>query len=100
MLYVLQGVDIEASGDKRLAHVTEHRARLAQLQEQGRLVLAGPMPAIDSPDPGPAGMFGSLIIAEFPSLSEAQTWWEADAYVREGVFASTSVRPFRRVLPK
>lgn len=79
----------------RAAHV----ARLQQLQDEGRLLLAGPYPAVDSNDPGPAGFTGSLIVAEFDSLEDAQTWAKADPYVEAGVFASVNVKPFRKVLP-
>ena len=72
----------------------------ALLDAAGRLVLAGPCPAIDSPDPGPAGFSGSLIVAEFESLADAQGWADADPYVAAGVYARVTVRPFRQVLPK
>ena len=75
-------------------------ARIEALQAQGRLILAGPFPAIDSPDPGPAGFSGSLIVAEFSSQAEAEAWFRADPYVEHGVFLGTSVRPFRQVFPK
>lgn len=99
MLYVLIGEDAPGSLDKRLAARPAHLARLQSLREAGRLVLAGPCPAIDSPDPGPAGFSGSVIVAEFASLAEAGAWMAADPYVTEGVFASTSVKPFKKVLP-
>lgn len=99
MLYALIGDDAPGSLDRRLAARPAHLERLRQLQNEGRLVLAGPCPAIDSPDPGPAGFSGSLIVAEFASLAEAEAWLRADPYVAEGVFASTTVRPFRQVLP-
>lgn len=99
MLYALIGEDAPDSLDKRLAARPEHLERLKRLQSEGRLVLAGPCPAIDSPDPGPAGFAGSLIVAEFPSLAEAETWMQADPYVARGVFAHTVVRPFKQVLP-
>jgi uncharacterized protein len=70
------------------------------LQDEGRVVLAGPLPAIDSPDPGPAGFHGSLIVAEFDSLAAAQAWTDADPYVTAGVFARVTVRPFRQVFPQ
>ena len=73
--------------------------RMQQLIADGRVVLAGPMPAIDSPDPGPSGFSGSLIVAEFESLEAARAWIEADPYVREGIFSSVSVKPFLQVLP-
>ena len=99
MLYVLIGEDAPGSLDKRLAARPAHLARLQSLREAGRLVLAGPCPAIDGPDPGPAGFSGSVIVAEFASLAEAGAWMAADPYVTEGVFASTSVKPFKKVLP-
>ncbi|WP_374260218.1 YciI family protein [Zoogloea sp.] len=99
MLYVLIGEDAPGTLDKRLAVRPEHVARLQALQADGRLVLAGPCPAIDSPDPGPAGFTGSVIIAEFPSLAEAEAWAAADPYVAAGVFARCTVKPFRKTLP-
>ncbi len=69
------------------------------MRDEGRLLLAGPMPAIDSPDPGPAGFAGSLIVAEFDSLASAEAWLREDPYVQQGVFARTTVRPFRKTLP-
>ncbi|MBK6631823.1 MAG: YciI family protein [Betaproteobacteria bacterium] len=99
MLYALIGDDAPGSLEKRLAARPAHIDRLKALQDAGRLILAGPCPAIDSPDPGPAGFVGSLIVAEFDSLAEAQAWLAADPYVTEGVFARTTVRPFRQVLP-
>ena len=77
----------------------EHLARLKALQDAGRLLMAGPFPAIDSPDPGPAGFSGSLIVAEFESLAEAEAWLADDPYVKTGVFASTTVKPYKKVLP-
>ncbi|MBA3903533.1 MAG: hypothetical protein C0522_07660 [Rhodocyclaceae bacterium] len=99
MLYALIGDDATGSLDKRLAARPAHLERLKQLQAEGRLVLAGPCPAIDSPDPGPAGFSGSLIVAAFASLAEAEAWMQADPYVAQGVFARTVVRPFKQVLP-
>lgn len=99
MLYAIHGEDVPDSLSLRLAARPAHLARLTELQVNGRLVLAGPFPASDCPDPGPAGFTGSLIVAEFPSLQEAQTWAEADPYVAAGVYASVSVKPFRRVFP-
>ena len=99
MLYALIGEDAPDSLEKRLAARPAHLARLNQLVAEGRLVLAGPFPAIDSPDPGPAGFSGSLIVAEFPSQIEAEAWLAQDVYVREGVYVSTRVRPFKRALP-
>lgn len=99
MLYVIVGEDVSGSLPKRLAVRTAHLERLHQLQHEGRLVLAGPFPAIDSPDPGPAGFSGSLIVAEFGSLEDAQTWANTDPYVMNGVFSRVAVRPFRKTLP-
>lgn len=99
MLYALTGEDTPNSLDKRLTARPAHLARLQALADAGRLLLAGPMPAIDSPDPGPAGFVGSLIVAEFASQTEAEAWMAADPYVTEGVFARITVRPFKRVLP-
>jgi len=98
--YVLFGEDAPGAMEQRLTVRAAHRARLEQLQSEGRLVLAGPMPAIDAQDPGPAGFFGSLIIAEFASLAAAQDWLAADPYVTEGVYARTWVRPFKQVYPQ
>lgn len=98
-LYVILGEDVPASLDKRLAARPAHLARLHALQQDGRLVLAGPLPAIDSPDPGPAGFSGSLIVAGFESLEAARAWADADPYVAAGVYARVSVQPFRKVLP-
>ncbi len=99
MLYALMGEDAPGTLDKRLAVRPAHVERLKALLAEGRLVLAGPFPAIDSPDPGPAGFSGSLIVAEFPSLAGAEAWLAEDVYVREGVYASTRVRPFKQALP-
>jgi len=99
MHYTIIGTDTEASLEKRLATREAHVARLRQLQQEGRLLIAGPFPAVDSPDPGPAGFSGSLIVAEFDSLQDAQTWAEADPYVAAGVYQTVSVKPFRKVLP-
>jgi uncharacterized protein YciI len=99
MLYLVMGEDTPGSLAKRLAARPEHLARLQDLQAQGRLILAGPCPAIDSPDPGPAGFSGSLIVAEFDSLDAARAWADADPYVAAGVYGSVVVKPFKRVLP-
>ena len=99
MLYAIVGEDAPGSLEKRLAARPAHLERLKELQDAGRLVLAGPCPAIDAPDPGPAGFSGSLIVAEFDSLAAAQAWAAADPYVTDGVFAGTTVRPFKKVLP-
>lgn len=99
MLYAIIGEDVPNSLEKRLAARPPHLARLQQLQNEGRLLLAGPFPAIDSPDPGPAGMSGSLIVAEFASLADARQWAAADAYVTAGVYSQVTVKPFRKTLP-
>jgi uncharacterized protein len=99
MLYALTGEDAPGALPKRLEARPAHLARLEALKSAGRLVLAGPCPAIDSPDPGPAGFSGSLIVAEFASLEDAEAWMADDPYVRQGVFARTAVKPFKRVLP-
>jgi hypothetical protein len=99
MLYVLIGEDAPDSLEARLAARPAHLARLEALRDEGRLFVAGPMPAIDSPDPGPAGFAGSLVIAEFDSLDAAQRWLAEDPYVAAGVFARTRVHPYKKVLP-
>ena len=99
MLYCICGEDSPNSLEKRLAARPAHLARLQALQEDGRLVLAGPFPAIDSPDPGPAGFSGSLIVAEFSSLLDAKAWANDDPYVAAGVYANVTVKPFKKVLP-
>lgn len=99
MLYAIVGEDQPGSLPRRLEARPAHLARLEALKAAGRLVLAGPFPAIDSPDPGPAGFAGSLIVAEFASLAEAQAWADADPYSAAGVYARVTVRPFRQALP-
>ena len=99
MLYAIVGEDRPDSLADRLAARPAHVERLKALQEEGRMILAGPCPAIDSPDPGPAGFIGSLIVAEFASLEAAQDWADADPYVTAGVYAKVSVKPFKKVLP-
>lgn len=99
MLYAIVAEDVDNSLEKRKLARPAHMERMQQLIADGRVVLAGPMPAIDSPDPGPSGFTGSLIVAEFESLEAARTWIEADPYVTEGIFASVSVKPFLQVLP-
>lgn len=98
-LYMILGTDAPDSLPRRRAARPAHLERMNALRDAGRLVLAGPLPAIDSPDPGPAGFTGSLIVAEFESLESARAWADADAYVTEGVFSRVDVRPFLRVLP-
>ena len=99
MLYMIVAEDVENSLEKRLANRPAHLARLTELQSQGRLLLAGPFPSIDSIDPGPAGFSGSLIVAKFTSLDAAITWAEADPFVSAGVYANVIVKPFRKTLP-
>ena len=99
MLYAIMGTDVPNSLDKRLAARPAHVERLKALQSEGRLVLAGPFPAIDSPDPGPNGFSGSLIVAEFESLKAAEAWAKADPYRQAGVYTEVTVKPFRKVLP-
>ncbi len=99
MFYAIQGRDTAASLAKRQAARPAHLKRVEQLRDEGRLLLAGPFPAIDAPDPGAAGFTGSLIVAEFASLAEAQAWANADPYVAAGVYAEVTVKPFRKVLP-
>ncbi len=99
MLYAIIAVDNQDSLPARLSARPAHLARLQALQDNGRLILAGPHPAIDSPDPGAAGFSGSLIIAEFPSLPAAQAWAAADPYVEAGVYREVQVKPFNRVFP-
>lgn len=99
MLYAIMGQDINNSTEKRLSVRPQHLARLEDLKQRGRLILAGPHPSIDSEDPGPAGFSGSLIVAEFDSLEAAQQWAQADPYVEAGVFAEVAVKPFKKVLP-
>lgn len=99
MLYAIIAEDAPDSLERRLATRPLHLARLTELEAAGHLVLAGPFPAIDSPDPGPAGFSGSLIVAEFDSLAAAQAWADADPYVAAGVYARVAVRPFRQTLP-
>lgn len=99
MLYAMIGEDVPASSERRAAARPAHLARLQELIAGGRLILAGPFPAIDAADPGPAGMTGSLVVAEFESIEEARSWLNADPYVTEGVFATVTVKPFRQVFP-
>lgn len=99
MWYAIVGLDVENSLQRRLEARPAHIARLQQLKDEGRILLAGPFPAIDSEDPGSAGFSGSLIVAEFGDLAAAQSWADADPYIAAGVYASVSVRPFKKVLP-
>ena len=99
MWYAIMAEDTPNSLEKRMAVRPAHLARLQALQNEGRLLLAGPFPAIDSIDPGPAGFSGSLIVAEFANLEAAQTWAAADPFVNAGVYADVTVKPFRKTLP-
>ncbi|MES9856769.1 MAG: YciI family protein [Sedimenticola sp.] len=99
MFYAIMGTDRRESLEARLQARPEHIERIKILQNEGRLLVAGPHPAIDSEDPGAAGFTGSLIIAEFPSLKDAQVWAEQDPYTLTGVFSSVVVKPYRKVLP-
>ena len=99
MYYVIKGSDRADSLAQRLAARPAHVERLQDLKQQGRLLLAGPLPAVDSEDPGPAGYTGSLIVAEFDSLEDAQRWANDDPYVGAGVYTAVTVEPFRKVLP-
>ena len=99
MWYAIEGYDGEQVLARRQQARTQHLARLTALRDAGRLLLAGPCPAIDSEDPGPAGFSGSIVIAEFRSLEEARTWAQADPYVEAGVYVRVEVRPFKAVLP-
>lgn len=99
MLYAIMGTDVSNSLDKRLAARPQHLERLQALQDQGKLLLAGPHPAIDSEDPGEAGFSGSLIVAEFDSLEAARTWADADPYIAAGVYEKVEVKPFKKVFP-
>ena len=97
MLYVIFSQDIDHSLEKRLAARPAHLARLQLLRDEGRLLTAGPLPAVDSNDPGSAGFTGSAVIAEFNSLAEAQAWADSDPYVDAGVYASVIVKPYKKV---
>jgi uncharacterized protein YciI len=99
MLYVIIGEDVPDSLAQRRAARPRHLARAEALRAAGRMILAGPFPALDSVDPGPAGFTGSLLVAEFDSLADAEAWIQADPYVTEGVFARVQVRPFKQILP-
>ena len=99
MWYAIVGNDNPDSLARRLSARPAHLERLNHLRDEGRLLLAGPFPAIDAEDPGPAGFIGSLIVAEFPDLAAAQAWADADPYVAARVYKDVNVRPFRKVLP-
>ena len=99
MLYAIISEDQPGTLEQRLATRPAHLERLQALQAEGCLLLADPHPAIDSTDPGDAGFTGSLVVAEFPSLDDAQTWADADPYITAGVYAQVTVKPFKKVLP-
>ncbi|APX91949.1 hypothetical protein BWR19_02745 [Halomonas sp. 1513] len=99
MLYAIISEDVKNSLERRMAARPDHLARLEKLRDEGRLILAGPHPAVDSDNPGDAGFSGSLVVAEFDDLSAAQSWADADPYVIAGVYAKVTVKPFKKVLP-
>ncbi len=99
MLYAIISEDVDNSLSRRLEVRPAHLERLNELQQQGRLILAGPHPAIDSNDPGDSGFTGSLVVAEFNDLEQAQQWADADPYISAGVYAKVVVKPFKKVLP-
>jgi uncharacterized protein YciI len=99
MLYAIIAEDVSNSLQERLAARPKHLERLTALQDQGRLILAGPHPAIDTEDPGEAGFSGSLVVAEFDSLEDARSWADADPYVAAGVYANVTIKPFKKVFP-
>ena len=100
MLYAFIGQDVPDSLTKRLATRSAHMARLQALQNEGRLILAGPFPTVDAVDPGAAGFSGSLIVAEFATLRDAETWAQADPYMIAGIYTQILVKPFKKVFPK
>lgn len=99
MYYAIISQDVPDSLEKRMSVRPAHIARLQALQDEGRMLLAGPHPKIDSADPGPAGFTGSLIVAEFESLEAAQQWADADPYIAAGVYEKVIVKPFKKVFP-
>jgi len=99
MWYAIISEDIDNSLEKRKRVRDEHIARLQSLQDDGRILIAGPHPKIDSEDPGPAGFTGSLIVAEFDSLEDAKSWADADPYIKAGVYKNVIVKPFKKVFP-
>lgn len=99
MLYAIISEDVKDSLERRMAARPDHLARLERLRDEGRLVLAGPSPAIDSPTPGDAGFSGSLVVAEFDDLQTAQAWADTDPYMIAGVYTKVTVKPFKKVLP-
>jgi uncharacterized protein YciI len=100
MWFAIVGTDVPDSLEKRKSARPAHVERLQKLLDEGRLLVAGPFPAIDSADPGPAGFTGSLILADFPSQAEAEAWAKVDPYVGAGVYASVSIKPFIQALPR
>ncbi|MDH3512398.1 MAG: YciI family protein [Gammaproteobacteria bacterium] len=99
MLYAILSQDVANSGPLRAKARPAHLARLEKLRDEGRLIIAGPCPAIDSPDPGAAGFTGSIVIAEFDSLEDAQHWAGEDPFTKSGVYETVTVKPFKLVLP-
>ena len=99
MYYMIYAQDVENSLENRVKARPDHIARLRALAAEGKVLVAGPTPAIDAEDPGPAGFTGSLVIAEFESLEEAQLWADADPYVTAGVYKEVTVKPYKKVLP-
>ncbi len=100
MLYAIISVDVANSLEKRMAARPAHLERLQILQDEARLIIAGPHPAIDSNNPGDAGFTGSLVIADFNCLADAQRWADSDPYLITGVYASVTVKPFKQVFPQ
>ncbi len=100
MLYAIISEDVADSLEKRLSVRPAHLKRLQELQDTGRLILAGPHPSIDSDNPGAAGFTGSLVVAEFDSLTDAQQWADVDPYIDAGVYAKVTVKPFKKVFPQ
>jgi uncharacterized protein YciI len=100
LLYAIISEDVADSLEKRLSVRPAHLKRLQELQDAGRLILAGPHPSIDSDNPGTAGFTGSLVVAEFDSLADAQQWANVDPYINAGVYAKVTVKPFKKVLPQ
>ena len=99
MIYAIIATDVADSLERRQGVRAQHIARLEALRDEGRLLLAGPHPAVDNDDPGAAGFTGSLVVAQFPSLEDARTWADADPYVAAGVYAQVTIKPFKKVLP-
>jgi len=100
VIYAVIAEDLPGTLEKRLAARSDHVERLQQLQDEGRLVLTGPHPAVDSEEPGSAGFTGSLVVAEFANLEQAQAWANSDPYVEAGVYGNVTVKPFRKVFPQ